>query len=199
VVDEIGKLFAVTGAAPRVGVKDDVVLGGPDLGVEVEPIAKVREGTAVNLQDQGIFLGGIKTRRLDDPAFDFAFIEGRVVPEFFDGAEFLGGEEFAIERCEDVEFGIGERSDRDVARIGGRVVLDSEGIIPGDAEIAAALRCSARTLVEPSREIGELGVALIGVREENAFAVGGPARIGHIAIEFGGDRVGIAAIAVGDV
>ena len=64
VVNKIGELFAVTGAAPRVGVKDDIVLGSPDLGVEVEAIAVVREGTAVNLQDQGIFLGGIKTWRL---------------------------------------------------------------------------------------------------------------------------------------
>jgi hypothetical protein len=64
VVDEIATFFAVTGAAPRVGVKDDIVLGSPDLGVEVEAIAVVREGTAENMQDQGIFLGGIKTWRL---------------------------------------------------------------------------------------------------------------------------------------
>ena len=135
VMNQIGEFFAVAGAAARVGVEDDVTLGGPDLRLQVETIAVVGERTAVNLEDEGIFLGGIKIRRLDDPAFDFAFVEGGFVPEFLDCAEFLGGEEFAIERGEDVEFGIGERSDGDVAGIGGRVVLDGERAVLGDAEI----------------------------------------------------------------
>ena len=54
---------------------------------KIEAIAIVGERAAVNLQDERVFFGGIEIGRLDDPAFDFAFVEGGVVPKLFDGAE----------------------------------------------------------------------------------------------------------------
>ena len=129
----------------------------------------------MNLKDQGIFLIGIKIKWFDDPALDFTFIEGRVVPQFFDGGQFLGGEEFAIERSEDIEFRISKRSDRDVARIGGRVILECEGIIFGHAEIAARIYMLGENISRTvNGQVGELVVALIGIGEEDAFAVGRP-------------------------
>src|SRR5208282_3073731 len=49
------------------------------------------------------------------------------------------------------------------------------------------------------RIIGELGVALIRVGEENALAVGGPAGTAGVAVEFGSDGVRVAAVAVGEI
>ena len=36
VVNQVGELLAVTRAAARIGVQDDITLGGPDLRVQVE-------------------------------------------------------------------------------------------------------------------------------------------------------------------
>jgi len=200
VMNQIGEFFAVTGAAAGVRVKDDVTLSRPDLRLQVETIAKVGEGTAVNLENKGILLGGIKIRRLDDPTLDFAFVERGFIPEFLDCAQFPGREEFAIERGEDVQFRLGERSDSDVSGIGGSVVLDSERAVLGDAEIAGEVEMAGENFggaVE--REVGELGVTLIGVGEENALAVGGPVGSGGVAIESRSYDVRIAAIAVGNL
>jgi len=135
----------------------------------------------VNLEDEGIFLRAIEIRRLDDPALDFALVEGGFVPELLDGAQFLEGEELAIERGEDAEFRVGKRSDRDVAGIGGRVVAECECAAAGDAELRAGIEMigqNARRTFE--RKIREFGIALIRVGEEDALAVGGPAGIGRV-------------------
>src|SRR5216683_3220682 len=67
VMDEIGKILAVAGAAAGIYVEDHVASGRQDLFFEIEAVAVVGEGTAVNFKDQRIFLGSIEIRRVDDP------------------------------------------------------------------------------------------------------------------------------------
>src|SRR2546427_743308 len=55
VVDQIAELLAITRATARVDVEDDVVAGRPELLHEVKAVAVVREGPAVDLEDQGVF------------------------------------------------------------------------------------------------------------------------------------------------
>ncbi len=51
VVDEVGEFFAVTGAAAGIGVEHDIAQGSPDLLFEIEAVAVVAKGSAVNFQD----------------------------------------------------------------------------------------------------------------------------------------------------
>ena len=74
VVDEIGKFFAVAGAAAWIGVEDDVTHRSPDLFFKIEAVAVIAKRAAVNFQDERIFLGGIEIGRLNDPALDFAIV-----------------------------------------------------------------------------------------------------------------------------
>ena len=74
VVDEVSELAAVAGAPPRVGIEHDVSVRRHELFFEIEAITVIGKRPAVDLKDQGILLGGIKSRRLDDPSLDFAMI-----------------------------------------------------------------------------------------------------------------------------
>src|SRR5579859_2130554 len=74
VVNEIGELFAVAGAAARIGIENDVAHGSPHLFFKIEAIAVITKRTAVNLENERIFFVGVEIRRLNDPAFDLAAI-----------------------------------------------------------------------------------------------------------------------------
>src|SRR6185437_6241676 len=101
VVDQIAEFFAIAGAAAGIDVDDDISGGGPDLFFDVEAIAVIGEWAAVNFEEQRIFFRGVEIGRLDEPAFDFALINGRVEPELLSGAGFFLREQFAIERGDD--------------------------------------------------------------------------------------------------
>src|ERR1700730_1468668 len=100
VMDKVGKFLAITRAAARICVQNDVTHRGPDLLLEIEAVAVIAEGAAVNLQDQRIFLGGIEIRRGNVPALDFAFVFRRFVPNFFDVTGLFLREEFLVHRGE---------------------------------------------------------------------------------------------------
>jgi len=72
-MDEIGKFFAIAGAAARIQIENDITLP-QHLFFEIETVAIVGEGTAVNLQNERILLGRIEIRRMDDPALDLALV-----------------------------------------------------------------------------------------------------------------------------
>src|SRR5882757_1277671 len=76
VMDEIGKVLAVAGAAARIDVENDVAAGSEHLFFEVETVAIVGEGATVNFKNQGIFLAWVEIRWVDDPSLDFAVVRG---------------------------------------------------------------------------------------------------------------------------
>ena len=78
-MDQVAELLAITGAPSRVGVEDHVPLSRHNLLLEVEAVSVVGERTAVNFEDQRIFLGRIEAGRLDDPAVNLSFVKRRVV------------------------------------------------------------------------------------------------------------------------
>ena len=84
VVDQVAEFAAVAGAAPRIGVEHDVATRRHELFFQIEAIAVIGKRPAVDLEDQWILLLGIKSRRLDDPALDFAVIFRGFVPDLFD-------------------------------------------------------------------------------------------------------------------
>src|ERR1700676_1610344 len=73
-MDEVGELLAVAGAAARIGVEHDITQGGPDLLFEIEAIAVIAEGSAVNFENKRVFLRGVEARRLNNPALNFALV-----------------------------------------------------------------------------------------------------------------------------
>ena len=92
------------------------------------------------------------------------------------------------------------RTDPYISRIQRVVVSHGERAIPGDAVITARVEMPGKHLRRTIEwQVGELGIALIRIGVEDAFAVASPARSGGVAIEFRSHRVRIAAIAVGDV
>jgi len=78
--------------------------------------------------------------------------------------------------------------------------LNGERAVIGDAEITAEIEMIGQDFGGAvQREIGELGVALIGVGKEDPLAISGPSGRGGVAIEFGSNDMGIRAIAIGDL
>ena len=73
-VNEVGKFFAVAGAAARIGVENDVAAGSQHLFFKVKTVAIVGERTAVNLQNKGILFGRIEIRRVHDPTLNLAIV-----------------------------------------------------------------------------------------------------------------------------
>src|SRR5712692_116430 len=182
VVDEVGELFAVAGAAARVGVEHDVTHSGPDLLFEIEAVAVVAEGPAVDFQDQRIFLGGIETGRLNDPALNLALVFGGFVPDFFDAAGNFLLQQFLVEGGENLHRAVG--GDGDVARIVGAAISEGDGAGAGNGEGAATVGAGAGDdMVGDFLEVAvgvheiELGglVALVAVVESGVgdeFSVG---------------------------
>src|SRR5712692_6570678 len=76
VMDEIGKILAVAGAAAGVYVKNHVAPGCQHLFFKIETVAIVGERTAVNFKDERIFLGRIEIGRVDDPTLDLTIVFG---------------------------------------------------------------------------------------------------------------------------
>src|SRR5882757_10935667 len=62
-MDEVGKFFAVTGAAAGIGVEHDVAEGSPDLLFEIKTIAVIPKGSPMNFENERIFLGRIEIGR----------------------------------------------------------------------------------------------------------------------------------------
>src|SRR5216683_893272 len=179
VVDEVSKLFAVARAAARVRVQHDVTHGGPDLLFEIEAIAVVAERTAVNFEDKRIFFGGIEAGRLNDPALDLALVFGGFVPNLFDAAGNPLLQQFLVEGGENPHRAVG--GDGDVAGIVGAAVCEGDGAGAGNGEGAATVGAGAGDdMVGDFLEIAvgggetDFGIALIGVEEIDAGAVGRP-------------------------
>src|SRR5216683_1308921 len=135
VVDEVGELFAVTGAAARVGVEHNVPQRSPDLLFKIETVAIVAEGSAVDFQDQRIFFGGIEAGRLNDPGLNFALVFGGFVPNFLDMPGNFLLQQFLIEGGENLHGAIGE--DGDFAGLVGTAIGEGDGASAGDGEGAA--------------------------------------------------------------
>src|SRR6266852_1014461 len=72
VMDEIGEILAIAGAAAGIGVEHHVPSRGIHLHFEVETVTIVGERTAVNLKNKRIFFGGIEIWRVDDPTLNLA-------------------------------------------------------------------------------------------------------------------------------
>lgn len=89
VVDEIAELLAVARAAARIGIDDDVARRSVRLDLGGESVAVVREGPAVDLENERILPGRVELGRLDDPSLDPPFVEGGFAPELLGGPEFL--------------------------------------------------------------------------------------------------------------
>src|SRR5260370_39537489 len=51
VMDEIGKFFAIAGAAARIQIENDITSGRQHLFFEIKTVAIVGEGTAVNFKN----------------------------------------------------------------------------------------------------------------------------------------------------
>ena len=84
VVDQVPEFGTVAGAPSRIGVEHDIATRGHELLFQIEAITVIGERPAVDLKDQWILLGGIKSRRLDNPPLDFAVILRRLVPDPLD-------------------------------------------------------------------------------------------------------------------
>ena len=75
-VDFIGKLLAVTGAAPGIGIEHHVACGGIELGLDAEVGSVGGVGSAVNLKNHGIGLFGIEARGFHYPTGNSLSIVG---------------------------------------------------------------------------------------------------------------------------
>src|SRR6266851_4170589 len=204
VVDEVGELFAVAGAAARVGIEHDVTHGGPDLLFEIEAVAVVTEGPAVDFQDQRIFLGGVEAGRLNDPALNLALVFGGLVPDFFDAAGNFLLQQFLVEGGENLHRAVG--GDGDVAGIVGAAISEGDGAGAGNGEGAATVGAGAGDDVVGDFlgvAVGggeaDFGVTLIVVEEIDAGVVGRPFGRLDVAIEFVRDGARAAAVAVHEI
>src|SRR6266852_3185449 len=201
VVDEVGEFFAVAGAAAGVGVEHDVTHGGPDLFFEIEAVAVVAEGSTVNFEDERIFFGGIEGGRLNDPALDLALVFGRFVRNFFDVAGNFLLQQFRVDRGQNSHRAAD--GDGDVAGIVGPAIGEGDGAGARDREGAATVGAGAGDdVVGDFLEVAigggkaDFGVALIVVEEIDAGIVRRPFRRLDVAVEFVGDGMGGAAVAV---
>ncbi len=201
VVDEVGEFLAVAGAAAGVGVKHYITHGRPNLLFEIETVAVVAEGSAVNFQDQRIFLGGIEAGRVNDPALNLALVFGGFVRNFFYAAGNFLLQQFLVEGGKHPHRAAG--GDGDVAGIVGAAVGEGDGAGAGDGEGAATVGAGAGgDVVGDFLEIAvgggetDFGIALIGVEEIDAGAVGRPFGRLDVAIEFVGEGARAGAVAV---
>src|SRR5216683_2873928 len=201
VVDEVGEFFAIASAAAGVGVEHDVTHGGPDLFFEIEAVAVVAEGSTVNFEDERIFFGGIEGGRLNDPALDLALVFGRFVRNFFDVAGNFLLQQFRVDRGQNSHRAAD--GDGDVAGIVGPAIGEGDGTGARDREGAATVGAGAGDdVVGDFLEVtigggkADFGVALIVVEEIDAGIVRCPFRRLDVAIEFVGDGMGAAAVAV---
>ena len=98
----------------------------------------------MDLQDQGVFPGRIKVRRLEDPALDLALVLGGLVPDRFHRAQLSAGKESLVDGRDHFQVRITYRADGDIA---GQVRArggDREHAVLGHGEGAAASVGTAR-------------------------------------------------------
>ena len=86
-VDGVGELGAVAGAAARVGIEHHVFVGGVFLEGEVETAVVHAVRAAVDDEHHRVDAGRVEVRRLHDPALDAEAIL-RVVPDLLHFTEF---------------------------------------------------------------------------------------------------------------
>src|SRR2546423_1129847 len=82
ILNDIAELLAVACAAPGIGIEHDITLGRHPLEFMIEDISVCGMRSAVNIEDQWIFLRWIEIRRLLNPGFNPFSIEA-VVPDLF--------------------------------------------------------------------------------------------------------------------
>ena len=87
VMNQIGELLAVAGAAARIHVENHVARGGVQLYFRGKARRVHGERTAVNFQHEGIFLRRIEPGRLHDPALHVAMIGRGIEADFLERAD----------------------------------------------------------------------------------------------------------------
>ena len=96
VLDDVAEILAVSRAAARVGIEDDVTFGRHPLKFMVEDVAVGGVRAAVNVQDERIFLAWIEVRRLLHPGLNLLAVEARV-PDLFRLGEIELREELVVD------------------------------------------------------------------------------------------------------
>ena len=82
VIEQVGECFTVARAAARVGEEHHVAGGGVELHFRREALPVVADRAAVVFHQQRIGVGGIETRRGQDPALHVAAIDAAAPPDF---------------------------------------------------------------------------------------------------------------------
>src|ERR1700674_1279741 len=201
VMDEVGKVFAVAGAAARIGVEHDVAPGGEYLFFKVKAVTVVGKGAAMNLKDERIFFCRIEIGRMDDPTLNLVVVFRRFEPDLLDVTRLFLFEQFLIERSQDFHRTVIENGE--VAGIVRTAVGEGDQAIVSQGKRAAAASTRRGSEVVGDFLEGsfrgveaDFGVALIIVAKIDARAVRSPLGILNVAVELIGEGARTTAVPI---
>ena len=97
VVQQVGKLFPVAGAAPGIGEKDNIACCGVQLHFGGEALSVVADGTAVVLHQQRIFFVRVEVRRQHQPSLYVSLVNAALPPQFLGFSQGPVAQQVAVE------------------------------------------------------------------------------------------------------
>ena len=203
-VDQVAEFLAVRRAAARVGVQHDVAGRGHRLLLDVEAIAVVREGSAVDLEHQRVAPVGVEAGRLDDPALDLEPVVGRRPADLLDCAERLVTQDIVVHRGHHPHVPP-VAPERDLAQHRRRRDRVGEHSAGAHRKAPAAVRRTRSAhvlghdmhLVAARFHVCDLRVAVVGVREVEPLRIRRPRQAPHGPVELSRHGPCVRPVAVG--
>src|SRR6056297_239558 len=97
VVNQVAKLFSVTGTSPGIGIENHVASSRIELNFCRETVTIICKWPAMDFQQKRVFLFRVEVWRLDNPALNFSAIIRRLVPYFLNFTQHFMSEQILIQ------------------------------------------------------------------------------------------------------